>query len=42
MLADWAQRVREQPWQDVYVYFKHDEGSGSGPPAVNLFVQAMG
>jgi uncharacterized protein YecE (DUF72 family) len=41
MLADWAQRVREQPWQEVYVYFKHDEGVGSGPPAVGAFVRAM-
>ena len=24
---------------DAYVYFKHDEGEGSGPPAVEAFVR---
>jgi hypothetical protein len=24
------------------VYFKHDEGAGSGPPAVETFVKATG
>jgi uncharacterized protein YecE (DUF72 family) len=41
MLTEWVQRVREQPWQDAYVYFKHDEGLGSGPPAVDAFVRLM-
>ena len=36
-LADWAARVKEQPWSETYVYFKHDEGVGSGPPAVDAF-----
>ena len=36
-LADWAARVKEQPWSEAYVYFKHDEGVGSGPPAVDAF-----
>jgi uncharacterized protein YecE (DUF72 family) len=36
-LTEWAERVKEQPWTDVYVYFKHDEGVGSGPPAVDAF-----
>jgi uncharacterized protein YecE (DUF72 family) len=39
-LAEWAGRVREQPWTDAYVYFKHDEGVGSGPPAVDAFIRA--
>ena len=36
-LADWAARINEQPWSEAYVYFKHDEGVGSGPPAVDAF-----
>ena len=37
-LSEWAKRVTAQNWKDVYVYFKHDEGAGSGPPAVEAFV----
>ena len=37
MLQAWAARVQEQPWEMAYVYFKHDEGEGSGPPAVDAF-----
>ncbi len=40
-LAQWAERVREHNWSDVYVYFKHDEGIGSGPPAVDAFVKLV-
>lgn len=39
-LEEWARRVTAQSWNDVYVYFKHDEGEGSGPPAVDAFVVA--
>ncbi|MEP6621111.1 MAG: DUF72 domain-containing protein [bacterium] len=42
MHAEWARRIAEQPWSDAYVYFKHDEGIGSGPPAVGAFVSALG
>ena len=37
-LTEWAKRVTAQNWRDAYVYFKHDEGAGSGPPAVEAFV----
>ncbi len=40
-LATWAQRLAAQPWSDAYVYFKHDEGEGSGPPAVDTFIRAF-
>jgi uncharacterized protein YecE (DUF72 family) len=40
-LADWATRITSQPWSEAYVYFKHDEGIGSGPPAVNGFMQSV-
>lgn len=35
----WAQRIADQSWNDAYVFFKHDEGVGSGPPAVDAFIQ---
>ena len=38
-LMQWAERVKEPAWSDVYVYFKHDEGAGSGPPAVDAFIK---
>ena len=40
-LTEWAERIREPGWSDVYVYFKHDEGVGSGPPAVDAFLQLL-
>ncbi|HUF25921.1 MAG TPA: DUF72 domain-containing protein [Gemmatimonadaceae bacterium] len=41
-LGEWAKCVGDQGWSEAYVYFKHDEGVGSGPPAVDAFVQAFG
>ncbi len=40
-LTEWAKRFAAQPWTDAYVFFKHDEGEGSGPPAVDAFVSAF-
>jgi uncharacterized protein YecE (DUF72 family) len=40
-LGKWAQCVAAQAWSDAYVYFKHDEGIGSGPPAVDAFRQVF-
>lgn len=40
-LADWAGRVKEHGWETCYVYFKHDEGEGSGPPAVDAFLKLV-
>jgi uncharacterized protein YecE (DUF72 family) len=40
-LADWAKRIAAQPWSEAFVYFKHDEGVGSGPPAVETFNAAF-
>jgi len=39
-LSEWAKCVTGQAWTEAYVYFKHDEGVGSGPPAVEAFVRA--
>jgi len=41
-LSQWAKCVTGQTWKDAYVFFKHDEGEGSGPPAVATFVTACG
>ncbi len=41
-LAQWAKCVTSQTWKEAYVFFKHDEGEGSGPPAVATFVTACG
>ena len=40
-LAKWAKRIAAQPWGEAYVFFKHDEGIGSGPPAVDAFRRAL-
>ncbi|HMF86896.1 MAG TPA: DUF72 domain-containing protein [Gemmatimonadaceae bacterium] len=39
-LGEWAKCVNAQGWEETYVFFKHDEGEGSGPPAVASFVTA--
>jgi len=36
-LSQWWSTIGSQAWTEVYVYFKHDEGVGSGPPAVDAF-----
>jgi uncharacterized protein YecE (DUF72 family) len=40
-LTEWANRVVSQNWTDAYVYLKHDEGEGSGPPAVETFIKLV-
>jgi uncharacterized protein YecE (DUF72 family) len=42
MLSGWAKLVKSQQWTDAFVVFKHDEGVGSGPPAVGAFIKACG
>jgi uncharacterized protein YecE (DUF72 family) len=42
MLSEWAGQIKSQQWTDAYVVFKHDEGVGSGPPAVGAFIRACG
>jgi uncharacterized protein YecE (DUF72 family) len=37
MMSEWSKRLAAQPWSEAYVFFKHDEGIGSGPPAVDAF-----
>ena len=38
-LSEWAKCIAAQGWKEAYVFFKHDEGEGSGPPAVGAFVK---
>ena len=40
-LGEWAKRIASEKWNDVFVYLKHDEGEGSGPPAVDGFTKAF-
>ena len=40
-VTTWAQQIAAMPWSDAYVFFKHDEGAGSGPPAVGSFMRAF-
>ena len=35
-LAAWAARVREQPWREAFVFFKHEETAG-GPELADRF-----
>ena len=37
-LKIWAQRVRQQDWQDAFVFFKHEE-SGTGPQLAKRFLE---
>jgi uncharacterized protein YecE (DUF72 family) len=41
LLDEWSRRIASQPWTDAFVYFKHDEGIGSGPPAVDAFIESF-
>ncbi|MGH7665257.1 MAG: DUF72 domain-containing protein [Gemmatimonadaceae bacterium] len=40
-LAEWARRIRSEPWEEVYVFFKHDESAtgASGPSGVDAFAR---
>jgi uncharacterized protein YecE (DUF72 family) len=38
-IAAWAKKVKSMKWKDVFVYFKHDHGFGSGPPAADAFMK---
>ena len=40
-LAEWAARIAGMQWTNAFVIFKHDEGVGSGPPAVDAFMKAV-
>jgi uncharacterized protein YecE (DUF72 family) len=37
-LEPWARRIRSQPWQQAFVFFKHEEGQPLGWPAIERFL----
>jgi uncharacterized protein YecE (DUF72 family) len=39
-LARWAGSVLAQPWQDAFVFFKHED-AGAGPALARAFLQAV-
>jgi uncharacterized protein YecE (DUF72 family) len=41
MLAAWSEKIAAQSWSQAFVFFKHDEGAGSGPPAVGAFLDVI-
>jgi uncharacterized protein YecE (DUF72 family) len=40
-LAAWADRIRAQPWQRAFVFFKHEEGTPLIWPAISRFVERV-
>jgi uncharacterized protein YecE (DUF72 family) len=36
-LADWARRIAEQPWEEAYVFFKHED-EATGPLLAERFL----
>jgi uncharacterized protein YecE (DUF72 family) len=37
-LLTWIQRIRQQPWREVYVFFKHED-EGKGPQFARRFLE---
>jgi uncharacterized protein YecE (DUF72 family) len=40
-LAAWADRIRAQPWQRAFVFFKHEEGTPLIWPAISRFIERV-
>ena len=40
-LATWKKRVREQPWKEAFVFFKHED-EGKGPELAARFMELAG
>lgn len=41
ILADWIKRVEDQNWNDVFVFFKHED-EGTGPRLAGQFLKLAG
>ena len=41
-LERWAQRIREQPWKEAFVFFKHEDDGGEGPRMAAEFKEIVG
>lgn len=37
LLETWMRRIQDEPWQEAFVFFKHDVHPGSGPAAIAAF-----
>jgi uncharacterized protein YecE (DUF72 family) len=37
-LKEWAKRVQEQDWRDVFVFFKHED-EGRGPRMAEQYME---
>jgi uncharacterized protein YecE (DUF72 family) len=37
-LAEWIEKLRKQPWEEAYVFFKHED-SGTGPKYAARFLE---
>jgi uncharacterized protein YecE (DUF72 family) len=40
-LTEWLQRVRDQNWQEAFVFFKHED-EGTGPRLAGEFLNMAG
>ncbi len=40
-LASWASRIRSNPWDEAYVFLKHEDGSPTGPAAAAQMGQIL-
>jgi uncharacterized protein YecE (DUF72 family) len=40
-LAGWAERIRAQPWQKAFVFFKHEDDKPLGWPAIERFLASV-
>jgi uncharacterized protein YecE (DUF72 family) len=40
-LRDWIKRLRAQPWEKVYVFFKHED-TATGPKLAMRFLKLAG
>jgi uncharacterized protein YecE (DUF72 family) len=40
-LAAWSRRLASQPWDEAYIFVKHEEGKGTGPGAAEGMLRAM-
>ena len=35
-LEEWIQRIKGQPWQEAFVFLKHDDEGRTGPDAASI------
>jgi len=40
-LEDWAAKLRAMPWEEAFVFFKHDHAPDSGPPVAEALQRRL-